>query len=126
MSEKASDYELRFFEKLALKNPDFADALVPLAELYTRRGLYEKGLQVDARLAQLRKDDPFVHYNLACSLALVGKAEDAVRALKRAIRLGYRDLEYMSRDPDLKSLHTASGFQKLLQQKSEGKNNEKT
>ena len=121
MVEESGYYELLFFESLARKNPDFVDALVPLAELYTKQGLYAKGLEIDERLAKLRNTDPIVQYNLACSLALVGRSDEAVRSLKHAIHLGYSDLDYMRRDQDLKSLYNDPTFQKLLREGSEEK-----
>ena len=119
MHREISDFELSFFEKLVKEKPNYVDALIPLAEAYTKRGLYEKGLQIDRRLAQLRKRDPIVHYNLACSLALVGEKERAIEILERSIKLGYSDFEHLKRDPDLKSLHGNLKFQLLLNPKVE-------
>ena len=114
MKEAASDFELTFFERLVKNNPDFVDALIPLAEVYTRKGMYEKGLKIDRKLAHLRKEDPMIHYNLACSLALVGEKEDALSALEHSIGLGYRDFDYMKKDSDLKILREDSRFKSLI------------
>ena len=116
--KETPDFELNFFEGLAKKNPNFVDALVPLAEAYTRRGFYDKGLQIDKRLARLRKDDPIIHYNLACSLALLSHKDQAFTALKRAIELGYSDFEYLKRDSDLRSLRDDPRFQALFEAKT--------
>ena len=80
------------------------DALIPLADAYTRRGLYREGLLIDKQLARIRKSDPVVHYNLACSFALVGEKTKAITALKRAVRLGYHDFEHLKRDKDLETV----------------------
>ncbi len=114
MKEGASDFELTFFERLVKNNPNFIDALIPLAEVYTRKGMYDKGLQIDKRLARLKKEDPTVHYNLACSLALVGDKDDALEALERAIKLGYRDFDHMKKDSDLKTLREDPRFKSLI------------
>jgi tetratricopeptide (TPR) repeat protein len=116
MKNDSLDFEIAFFEGLAKKNPNYADALIPLAAAYTRKGLYEKGLKIDQRLAQLRKEDPVVHYNLACSFALVGKKDEAFQALERSIQLGYSDFEHLKKDSDLKSLRSDVRFQTLLDQ----------
>lgn len=108
------NFEIRFYEKLVKGKRDFVDALIPLAEAYTKKGLYEKGLKIDRRLSRLLKDDDIVHYNLACSLALLGQEKQALTALKRAVRLGYDDFRHMKRDPDLKPLHQNPEFLKLL------------
>ena len=108
------DFEISFFERLVREKPDYVDALFPLAEAYTRKGFYEKGLEIDRRLSVLRRNDPGVFYNLACSLALVGLKEDALKVLGKAIELGYADFNHLRKDPDLKTLHQEPQFQKWL------------
>src|SRR5690242_11891749 len=107
------DFEISFYEGILKRSPDFVDALIPLAASYTRKGLHEKGLEIDKRLSKLCKDDPIVHYNLACSLALVGHKKEALTALRRAVGLGYADFAHMKKDPDLKSLHGDPEFESL-------------
>lgn len=114
MKPNDPDFEISFLEGVLKHRPNYIDALAPLAEAYTRRGWYEKGLEIDKRLAFLCKDDPVVHYNLACSLALSGYTAKALGALKRAVRLGFSDVEYIRKDADLKSLATYAPFQKWL------------
>lgn len=116
MAESQDDleFEISFFEGLVKRNPNRIDALFPLAEAYTKKRLYAKGLEIDKRLAKLCKDDPSVHYNLACSLALTGKKPEAIAALRRAFRLGYLDFNQLRKDPDLSSLHSEPTFKKLV------------
>lgn len=114
MSLGKEDFEISFFERLVKDNPNYVDALIPLAELYTRKGLYEKGLKIDKRLARLRKHDPIVHYNFACSLSLIGKKDEAFEVLEKAIELGYSDFEHLKKDSDLKSLRDDPRFQSLV------------
>ena len=108
------DFEISFLEGVLKRRPNYVDALAPLAEAYTLRGLFEKGLEIDKRLAFLCKDDPVVHYNLACSYALSGYTAKALTALKRAVRLGFSDLKHLQKDPDLKPLGEYQPFQKWL------------
>jgi hypothetical protein len=63
-----------------------------------------EGLTVDLELSRLRPDDALVQYNLACSCALTEQPEAAVAALHRALDLGYRDFNWLRRDPDLRGL----------------------
>ncbi len=107
-------FEIRFYEGILTRSPDFVDALFPLAELYTRTGLYEKGLETDQKLAKLCPRDSGVFYNLACSLALTGSKNSALETLEKAVDLGYCDGDHMKNDPDLKSLHGEDAFQALL------------
>ena len=108
------DFEIGFYEGLLKKKPDFIQALVVLGDAYTRRGDFKKGLEIDLHLGRLRKDDPGVHYNLACSYSLLGLIDDAFKSIKKAIALGYRDFDYLRKDPDLENLKKDKRFYSLL------------
>ncbi|MCK9595417.1 MAG: hypothetical protein PHH68_04515 [Candidatus Omnitrophica bacterium] len=112
--KKHLDFEIRFFEGLLEKKPDFIEALIALGENYTRKGLYDKGLKVDTRLAMLRPDDETVHYNLACDYSLLKEAELCLEALEKAIDLGYDDFKYMLKDPDLEYIRKDERCVRLL------------
>ncbi len=114
-SEELLEFEISFYEKLLSAYPDFIDVLIPLANAYTRRGLHEKGLQVDLRLTELRQDDPLAWYNLACSYSLLSRIDDALEALHRSMALGYRDLDYLQKDPDLLNLRRSTKYRQLLE-----------
>ena len=113
--EEPADFEILFYEGVVRQRPDYIEALMPLAEAYTRKGLYEKGLEIDERLAQLCKDDAVVYYNLACSYALIGRKTEALKTLRRAVELGYCEFKHMRKDSDLKSLHGDPDFESLTE-----------
>ncbi len=108
------EFEIKFFEGVLKNQPDYIDALIPLAEAYTVKGEHEKGLQIDLRLAKLCPADSTVRYNLACSYALVGTKSEAILALKKAIDLGYTDFKHLRKDKDLQSLHGDPDYEALL------------
>jgi len=114
MADDNLDFEIAFFEKLLEKRPDFAEALIALGEDYTKKGLYEKGLETDLRLAKLKPDDPTVHYNLTCDYSLLKQADFCLAALEKAIALGYRDFTYMQKDADLEFIRQDKRFAELL------------
>ncbi len=99
-------WEMRFYEDILKRNPDYVEVLMLLGNLYTGRKMYAQGLQVDQRLATLKKDDPIIHYNLACSHSLLKQVGDAFRALSKAVELGYRDVEHMEKDSDLDNVRS--------------------
>ena len=109
------DFEIAFYEKLLTAYPDFVDVLVPLGNSYTRRGLYEKGLAVDLRLIQLRSEDTLTWYNLACSYSLLNRVDEALDALQRAVSLGYADVDYLRKDPDLSNVRRSPKYNAFLE-----------
>ena len=108
-------FEITFYENVLKESPDFVEALSALAEVYTRSGEYEKGLNIDKRLAVLCPQNPLVFYKLACSFALTGSSEESLETLEAAVRFGYDEPEHMKQDQDLKVLHSDERFWKLLE-----------
>lgn len=108
------EFLVEFLGRALARHPDNFAALSELATLLTRLGRLEEGLAADERLVRLAPGDPTVHYNLACSLALLARSEDALDALERAVALGYRDTGHLLEDEDLASLRSTRRFQALL------------
>jgi len=98
------DVKIEFIEGLVRRDPGYVDALQLLGDHYTQRGRYAEGLKVDERLARLRPDDALVFYNLACSYSLTEQFDRAALTLEKALRLGYRDFNWLAKDPDLQKL----------------------
>lgn len=108
------EFEITFYNGLIARNPDFAEALIALGELYTNVGMYKEGLAVDEKLVQLRPADPIVLYNLGCSYSLLGFVDKAYRSVKKAINCGYCDFEHLQQDDDLSNLRKDRRFQEYL------------
>jgi tetratricopeptide (TPR) repeat protein len=103
-SQRDLDTRIEFMEGLVRRDPDYADALQLLGDHYTRRGRFAEGLKVDERLARLEPRSALVFYNLACSYSLTEQFDRAVLALEKSLQLGYRDFNWLAKDPDLKKL----------------------
>lgn len=114
MKEEDLDFEISFYERLIKEKGDFVEALIALGDAYTKKGLYEKGLEVDKRLIKLRPEDPTVHYNLACDYSLLKKPEECLRTLEKAIQLGFRDFKYIDEDSDLDFIRQDIRYKELL------------
>ncbi|HYE31831.1 MAG TPA: hypothetical protein VEH27_10400 [Methylomirabilota bacterium] len=110
---KDLDIEIGFLEGVTKRDPSYVDALQILGDDYTKRGRFTDGLQIDERLSTLRPSDPLVFYNLACSYSLMGKLEEGVSALERALLLGYRDFKWMIEDPDLENLRKSPFYTRV-------------
>ena len=103
-SQRDLDTRIEFLEGLVRRAPDYVDALQLLGDHYTQRGRYTEGLRVDERLARLEPQNSLVFYNLACSYSLTDQLDRAALALDKALQLGYRDFNFLAKDPDLRKL----------------------
>jgi tetratricopeptide (TPR) repeat protein len=110
------DFELAFYGGILDRNGCYVDVLRAHANNLTLKGRYAEGLQVDKRLVQLKPNDPLAHYNLACSYALLKQPELALKMLRRAVELGYRDFRYMREDRDLDAIRHDPRFRQLLRE----------
>jgi len=112
------DFEIDFLGRVLERDPFFADALRVHGNNLAAKGQYGRALQVDRRLVRLLSDRPVPWYNLACSYAVLGMVDPAFTALQRALELGYRYLDHLRHDPDLKSLRRDPRFARLLRRAS--------
>lgn len=110
------DFEIEFFGRILANYPDYVDVLRAQGNNLTLKGRYTEGLQIDKRLVALRPNDPLAHYNLACSYALLKRPDQAIKTLRRAIELGYRDFRYLREDRDLDSIRHDPRFRQLLRE----------
>jgi Flp pilus assembly protein TadD len=109
-------FEIAFFESVLRRDPTSTDVVELLGGLYTKVGRIADGLKMDRRLVKLQPANPTAHYNLACSLALTRRRDAALRSLRAAVTLGYRDFDWMAQDPDLEVLKSLPAFVSLLTQ----------
>jgi tetratricopeptide (TPR) repeat protein len=110
------DFELDFFSRILERHPNYVDVLRVQGNNLTLKGRFVEGMQIDKRLVVLRPSDPLAHYNLACSYALLRRPEQALKILRRAVELGYRDFRYMRQDPDLDSIRHDPRFRQMLRE----------
>ncbi|MDD3180686.1 MAG: hypothetical protein PHQ04_10075 [Opitutaceae bacterium] len=108
------EFDIAFYEQVLTRCPDYVEVVELLGGLYTRTGRIADGLRMDRKLVRLRPDDATAHYNLACSLALSKRRGDALRALRKAVALGYNDLPWLEKDPDLDGIKQHPEFLKLI------------
>jgi len=110
------DFELEFFAGVLDRHAGYVDVLRAHGNNLTLKGRYADGLEIDKKLIQLRPTDALAHYNLACSYALLKKPDLALKTLRRAVELGYRDFRYMREDRDLESVRHDPRFRQLLRE----------
>ncbi|MGB9510955.1 MAG: hypothetical protein WBU20_04675, partial [Candidatus Acidiferrum sp.] len=62
----------------------------------------------------LRPGDPNTLYNAACTYGILGRKTEAYETFKKAVEVGYSNLNWAAKDSDLDCLHDNPEFQKLV------------
>jgi len=114
----AQDWERAVEAYRAALAAGFGHGLVHLRLGYSLHmlGRYEEALESHLRTAaaahrELRIDGL---YNSACACALLGRRDEAIDYIARAIDAGFEDTEQASRDTDLESLRKDPRFKSLM------------
>jgi len=110
------DFEVEFYSTILKTVPDYVDVLRVMGKLLTQKGRYNDVLQVDRHLCTLCPRDPLAHYNLACSYALLKRADQCLKTLRQAVELGYRDFRFMREDRDLDLVRHDPRFRQLVRE----------
>jgi tetratricopeptide (TPR) repeat protein len=110
------DFELDFFAALLERRPDFVEVLKAHAKNLALAKRHQEGLQIDWRITRLRPTDSLARYNLACSLALTRRYDEALAELRKAVELGYRDFPFMMKDRDLDPIRRDPRFRALVRE----------
>lgn len=65
--------------------------------------------------AEIRPDNPQVYFALARGHALGGNKRQALEALKKAVELGFNNIEQISNQPDLEAIRGEAGYKQLIE-----------
>jgi non-specific serine/threonine protein kinase len=96
--------------------PEDVRARMLLAANYAAVGRSEDAVRQLQTAVALRPGDSSVLYNAACTYALSQKPAEAIEMLKRAMKAGWTNVDWISRDTDLISLHDDPEFQRLCRE----------
>ena len=108
------EFRVDLFHAHLENDPANVEILMELGNLFTLMGRVEDGLGVDQKLVEIQPNEPIFHYNLACSQSLLKKVDAALGSLRRAIDLGYNNLEYLQEDSDLENIRSDDRFSEIV------------
>ncbi len=99
--------------------PEDARSRSLLAGLYADTGRIEDSRREATMAMTLRPNDTIILYNAACTFCSLNQKSEAMDALAKAWRAGYRDADWIWRDPDLVMLQDEPEFEKLFPKKGD-------
>jgi serine/threonine protein kinase/Tfp pilus assembly protein PilF len=95
------------------KVPEDARARIHLGIMYVAAGRNEDALRETKLAMLLRPNEATVLYNAACAFCTMRQKTEALDALRRAWDAGFRDVDWVRRDPDLELLRGDPEFERL-------------
>jgi hypothetical protein len=102
------------WEKLVEMNPPMPRFWDQLAQARKSAKDYRKAIPAFEKALELGAGYPFnAAYSIACCHAMLGEKEQALKWLERSLELGFRYLQQVRTDEDLKSLHGDPRFTEL-------------
>jgi tetratricopeptide (TPR) repeat protein len=104
------------YQKALEIQPDFTPAINKIGLIYVAQGEYDKAFSSYQRIIELKPDDYVAYYNVACMYAKQNKIEEAVDWLKKAVKHGFRDWEFLKKDKDLENIRRSSYYKELTNQ----------
>jgi non-specific serine/threonine protein kinase len=94
--------------------PEDVRARILLSSVLADMGQEEESTRHLQTAVALRPFDGNTLYNAACTYGVLKRKTEALDVLKRAIKAGYGNIDWMAKDPDLDCLHDEPEFRKLL------------
>jgi non-specific serine/threonine protein kinase len=94
--------------------PDNVRARILLAADYAAVGLKSDAIRELERAVEMRPNDANILYNAACTYGVMQIKDEALTLVRKTLAVGYTNLDWMARDPDLACLHGDPDFQRLL------------
>jgi len=79
-----------------------------------REKMYAESARIADILVAYATENPFITHAAACSFAAVGRDDDALLQVRRAVELGYPHLDKLRTDTDLGPLLSRPDFQALF------------
>ncbi len=90
-------------------------AVMRLASAYRYQKEYDKCVRLYQEAEKINPKAPILSYNLACTLAVMGKPKEALDALNSSIEKGYSDYRWLIMDGDFVTLREDERYKALLE-----------
>jgi adenylate cyclase len=77
-------------------------------------GETQKAIDYADRSMAIDPDDAMLLYNVCCTYTLLGRNDEAIGCLERAVDKGFGHREWIDHDPDLNPLRDNPRFQSIM------------
>ena len=117
LEQKDYKQALRPFLRVSELKPDMAEVYVHLAYIYRRTENLNKAIETIKKALFSNPNLAIAHYNLSCYYAQLGKIEEVISHLKKAISRDKNYIEMAKDDNDFEPVKRHNKFRKLIYRK---------
>ena len=82
-----------------------------LSHLYSRAGEHEKSEKTIREIIERFGGSSTDHFNLACTLSMQDRQDEALEELKKAVEKGFTNVSWMKTDGEIAKLRATEEFQ---------------
>ena len=113
-NERSFDQAEKAYRALVAEDPNDGASWYRLGAVLHASGRYEDSIEASRRAAGFPDLRASALYNVACAYARLGRTDEAIASLERAVAAGYRAKGAMSQDADLASVRDDARFKNLI------------
>ncbi|HUQ20744.1 MAG TPA: protein kinase [Gemmatimonadaceae bacterium] len=107
--------QIKLVEQHLELNPDDPRACILGAAASANLRDDERAVELAERARIIDPEDPMLLYNIACTYAPLGKTEESLSALERAVEKGWGDKNWIEHDSDLESIRDNPRFKAIVE-----------
>jgi tetratricopeptide (TPR) repeat protein len=96
-------------------DPHNTRLLTTMGQYYAQKGDYQNALVSLKQVLELTPEDPSAYYNISCIYARLGKVDESVMWLDRAVKKGFKDWALMKQDHDLDPIRDTEYYRRLME-----------
>ncbi|GCC52792.1 hypothetical protein SanaruYs_30310 [Chryseotalea sanaruensis] len=105
---------LIYLTAITLNAQTFEEFVQNGEKLYNEKK-FSESVNEYAKAFNIKEGNASQYYNAACAWALLGDTTQSIKYLNLSAAKGWKNLKHIKRDPDLTSLHSVLGWDKVLE-----------
>ena len=105
---------LKYYYKSLELNKSYHYTYLNISAIYIEEKDYEKSIEILTEGIEFNEDAEDLYYNRACCYAILGREDEAIKDLKRALSINFDIIEWIVKDKDFKNLYDNEEFIKLI------------
>lgn len=110
------DIALEYYFKTIEVDPTYWYSYLNISAIYIEFKQYEKSIELLNQGINHCEDAHDLYYNRACCYSILGKEQEAIKDIKKSLKLLPDIIEYVKTDDDFKNLYSNKEFKTIIEE----------